>query len=91
VSACSLDVLSSWTTTTIIEEIKLSQKYKEIIAPSDYETSYPQINQAVENFIQDQLQDYTNDQVIKKVIQQYGKQYENLAVSILNKFKQQSL
>ena len=68
----------------------MSQKYKELITPSDYEASYPQINQAVENFIQDQLQDYTNDQVIKKVVQQYGKEYEKLAVSILNKFKQQS-
>jgi hypothetical protein len=67
----------------------MSRKYKELIFPKDYEINYPQQEQAVENFMQDQLQDLTNDQVIDAVIKQYGKEYKNLAVKILNKFKQQ--
>ena len=67
----------------------MSQKYKELIFPKDYEINYPQQEQAVENFMQDQLQDLTNDQVIDAVIKQYGKEYKNLAVKILNKFNQQ--
>jgi hypothetical protein len=67
----------------------MSQKYKELIFPKDYEINYPQQEQAVENFMQDQLQDLTNDQVIDAVIKQYGKEYKNLAVKIMKKFNQQ--
>ena len=67
----------------------MSQKYKELIFPKDYEINYPQHEQAVENFMQDQLQDLTNDQVIDAVIKQYGKEYKNLAVKIMKKFNQQ--
>ena len=68
----------------------LSQKYKEFIFPWNQECRFPQKEKAVENFIQEQLQDLTNDQVIEKVVQHYGSEYKDLAVSIINKFINQS-
>jgi len=49
------------------------------------------VEQAIENFMVNQLEHLTNDQVIDLVAKYFGAEYKSVAVSIMNKFIKQSI
>jgi len=49
------------------------------------------VEQAIENFMVNQLEHLTNDQAIDLVAKYFGAEYKSVAVSIMNKFIKQSI
>jgi predicted nucleic acid-binding Zn-ribbon protein len=49
------------------------------------------VDQAIENFMVNQLEHLTNDQAIDQVAKYFGTEYKSVAVSIMNKFIKQSI